>query len=122
MFLHAGAYSTGRDFKEDVLVDERVWGIAQAVVYRHDRLVVLRPTKSLLTISVLRYPRTVRPISAFEAELGKTSVSAEDLAVVKSLIDKRRTEHPRLDDYLDPNYERLMDLIAAKIVDDNFAA
>lgn len=99
------------------MLDERVCGIAQAVIYQRDRLVMLRPMRRLLAISVLRYAEAVRPVTAFDANLGSSSITAHDLELAKSLITARRDERPHLEEFYDPYPERLNELIAAKMAE-----
>ena len=99
------------------MLDERVCGIAQAVISQHDRLVMLRALKRLLVVSVLRYAEAVRPVTAFDPNLGSTSISAHDLMLAKSLIAARRDDRPHLEEFHDPNLERLTELIAAKMAE-----
>ena len=82
----------------------------------------LRAVKRLLIVSVLRYAEAVRPVTAFDPNLGNTSVSAQDLAVVKSLIADRRDDSPHLEEFHDPNLERLTELIAAKMAEGSVVA
>jgi DNA end-binding protein Ku len=104
------------------MLDERVSGIAQVVISQHDRLVMLRAMKRLLVVSVLRYAEAVRPVTAFDPNLGNTPISARDLSAVKSLIAEKRDDRPHLDEFHDPNLERLTELIAAKMAEGSVVA
>ena len=104
------------------MLDERVSGIAQAVISQADRLVMLRAMKRLLVVSVLRFAEAVRPVTAFDPNLGSTSISARDLSAVKSLIAEKRDDRPHLEEFHDPHLERLTELIAAKIAEGSVVA
>jgi DNA end-binding protein Ku len=70
-----------------VLAEENLWGIAQAVISSREQLVVLRPLEKLLAISVLHYAEELKKPSAYEDELSNVEVSREELKLTKTLIE-----------------------------------
>jgi DNA end-binding protein Ku len=104
------------------MAEEKVVGIAQAVISNREQLVVLRPVGRLLTISILHYDAAVRPAAVFDDELGETEVSTQEVKLAKTLIDVTEAKHAELESYHNIYNDRMEALIRAKIAGKEVAA
>src|SRR5262249_22596392 len=80
-----------------------------------EQLVMLRPHDGLLVMSVLNYSSQVTPASAFEEEIPKGSIDAQELELAKTLIKASAKDKPDLTKYKDIYTEKLATLIEAKV-------
>jgi DNA end-binding protein Ku len=97
------------------MTEAKVVGVAQVVISNKEQLVVLRPVKRLLTISVLNYDAAVRPAAAFDDDLGETDVSTQEVKLAKTLIDVTASKSADLASYHNLYNERMEALIEAKV-------
>ena len=95
--------------------EDKVVGIAQAVISNKEQLVLLRPVGRLLTISVLNYDAAIRPAAVFDDDLKETDVSAQEVKLAKTLIDVTAAKHADLEAYHNLYNERMEKLIQAKV-------
>jgi DNA end-binding protein Ku len=99
------------------MAGEDVWGLARAVIYRCDRLVMVRPVEQLLTISTLHYGESIRPAAMFEAYVDDCAISTEALTLIWDTVGAMRTDHPQLEEYRNPYNEQLAALVEVKVAD-----
>jgi DNA end-binding protein Ku len=97
------------------MAQEKVVGLAQAVISNREQLVLLRPVDRLLTMSVLHYYAAIRHPDTFNEELEETAVSPQEVKLAKSLIDMTLAKEPRLEDYDNVYNDRMAALVEAKV-------
>lgn len=95
--------------------DEDRWALAQAVLWRKNRLVLLRPVDNLLTMSLLRFADQTRKPSDFADEVSKVKTSAAELRLAKRLIADSTVDEVDWTDYTDDFRERIKAIIEQKI-------
>jgi DNA end-binding protein Ku len=99
----------------EALVQENRYGIAKGVFSGKDQLMLLRPAKGLLVLTMLAYESQVKPPDDFRDELGETRVTAEELRLAKTLIEASTTDTFDFSTYQDEYTTRLTELIEAKV-------
>jgi DNA end-binding protein Ku len=97
------------------MLDEQVWGLAEMVIAQREKLVVIRPLKRLLSVSVIHYAAAIRSVADLYAELDDRPMMPQELTRAKTSINALRAELPRLGQFHDPYIERVMAQIEAKI-------
>jgi DNA end-binding protein Ku len=97
------------------LVEAGRAAIAHLVMHGKDQYVALRPVDNLLVMAVLNYAEQVTAPAAFEGEIVKAAIDAEELQLIKMLI--KSSSKPQLDvsSFKDQYTEKLMQVIEAKV-------
>ena len=93
------------------LRERRKWAVGRVVMSGQRRLVLVRPSASVLSMHVLHYPAQVRPAAAVEPE-PQISDAEKDLA--GKLIDAQ-TQPVNWSEYRDDRAEQLAVLVQAAI-------
>lgn len=96
------------------LVESNLHGIARAVLYQRDRVVLLRPVERLLAMSVLYMKADVTPPSALEDELPEAKATKDELRLTNQLVQSLRRDDWDLGEYRSRYHEQLSELIEAK--------
>lgn len=99
----------------DVMIESRLYAIAQVVISNKEQLVVVRPVEMLLGMFVLRYAAEVKQPESFTDELADTRPSAQELKMTKLLMDGLREKKFDISKYSDTYAQRLRELIEAKV-------
>ncbi|HYV37482.1 MAG TPA: Ku protein [Gemmataceae bacterium] len=97
------------------MVDSERYGIAKVVMSGKEQVVLLRPVDSLITMTQMSYDHEITKPSTFEDELVKTPVEAEELKLIKTLIDASTPKKFDLSQYKDVYTQKLTQLIEAKV-------
>lgn len=99
--------------------DEDRWALAQAVLWRKNRLILLRPVDKVLTMSLLRFAEQTRRPAEFADELPKVKTNAAELRLAKRLIADSTVDEVDWSDYTDDFRERVESIIEQKIKGDD---
>jgi DNA end-binding protein Ku len=99
---------------QEALAKENRYGIAEAVLFRREHLLVVRPIDKLLIFTLLTYPDRVKDVSQFENQLPESKSSARELDMAKTLISQLSNEDFDISTYKDRYAEDLEKLIDAK--------
>jgi DNA end-binding protein Ku len=97
------------------MADSKRCAIATVVMQGKEQLVLLRPLQGLLVMTTLHYQSEVSSPAAFEEEVPKVSVAADELKLAKALVQASATDKPDLGKYRDLYTEKLTQLIDAKV-------
>jgi len=100
---------------EQCLADQNVVAVARLTLNGKDDIVMLRPVNGLLLMTILNPSAQLLDSKTFDEDLSKTSVSAAEVKLTKSLFDAFRHEEVDLADYKDRYTERLVELIQGKV-------
>jgi DNA end-binding protein Ku len=95
--------------------DDGLCCVAQVVMHGREQLVLLRPLEKLICMSILAYEDQVRKPAEFEDEVGQANFSPVELDLTKKLIEATTAEEFNLGKYENVYYEKLKQLIEAKI-------
>jgi DNA end-binding protein Ku len=95
--------------------DEDRWALAHAVLWRKNRLILLRPVDKVLTMSLLRFAEQTRRPAEFADELPKVKTNAAELRLAKRLIADSTIDEVDWSDYTDDFRERVEAIIDRKI-------
>jgi DNA end-binding protein Ku len=92
------------------------WALGKVVLSALRQLVLVRPQEKVLVMDVLHYPRQVHAAANYSAELGASGASAEELRLIRKLVDSASgpVDWSR---YRDDRAEELTALIDAKIAE-----
>ncbi len=100
----------------DAMVEQGVYALAQVVLSRHERLVLLRPYGRLLTMTTLYLESEVKkPESFLDEAVVEATFSEDELGLAKALIEAKTMEDFDLGRYKDAYMEKLTELIEAKV-------
>lgn len=100
---------------QQAMQDEDRWALAQAVLWRKNRLILLRPVDKVLTMSLLRFADQTRKPAEFTDELPKVKTNATELRLAKRLIGDSTIDEVDWSDYVDDFRERMTSIIDKKI-------
>jgi DNA end-binding protein Ku len=107
--------------REGMMQEKRV-AIVQLVLHGKEQMLMLRPMDGLLAMSMLNYdPQVVKP-SAFVDEAPKVETTAEEMKLVKALIEASTTEEFDYTQFKDVYTEKLTRLIEAKVAGEEIVA
>lgn len=95
--------------------DEDRWALAQAVLWRKNRLILLRPVDKLLTMSLLHFAEQTRKPADFTDQLPKVKTNATELRLAKRLIADSTVDEVDWSDYTDDFRDRMKAIIDRKI-------
>ncbi len=100
----------------DAMVEEGVYAVAQVVLSRKERLVLMRPYGRLLTMTTLFLENEVKkPESFLDDAVVERAFSEDELGLAKALIEAKTMEDFDLGRYKDVYVEKLTELIEAKV-------
>jgi len=97
------------------MVERDRHAIATVVFSGREQVVLLRPVDGLLAMTMLSFSDQVKKPAAFEDEIVKAEVTAEELNLAKTLIDASTTKQFDFGMYKDKYTEKLTMLIQAKV-------
>ncbi len=101
---------------QKAMVEEGLYAVAQVVLSRKERLVVVRPYGRLLTMTTLYLKHEVRALEHFDDQVVRDpACSADELGLLRELIASRTAEDFDLGVYKDTYQEKLAELIEAKV-------
>ena len=96
------------------LHERRKWALGRVVLSGHRRLVLVRPTGSILALHVLHFPVQVRPSSPWQAELRAGPIHPAEKDLAAKLIDA--TTQPIVwSQYRDDSAEQMAALVQAAL-------
>jgi len=97
------------------MADEDVCAIAQVVLSGREQLVMVRPVREMLVMTVLHVAAKIKDFEPFLEELGEQETSDEELKLTKTLIEASTLEEFDYAGYKDEYVERLGELIQLKV-------
>lgn len=98
--------------------DEDRWGVAQAVLWGRKRIVLIRPTEKLLTMSLLQYVTQMKGVGEFESQAPDMKIRADELRLAKRLIDETSEDSVKWTEFQDDYAAELEALVKAKTAGD----
>jgi DNA end-binding protein Ku len=87
-----------------------------------EQVVWLRPMDDLLSMTTLNYDHEIAKPSAFEEELVKPNIAADELKLAKTLIEASTSKNLDYAKYKDLYTEKLTQLIEAKVAGKDIVA
>lgn len=100
---------------QQAMVELGRYAIARVVMHGKEQVVWLRPMDNLLSMTILNYDHEVTKPSAFEEELVKSAIEADELKLAKTLIEASTAKKLDFAKYKDLYTEKLTKLIEAKV-------
>lgn len=91
------------------------YGIGQVAFSGREELVLLRPEKNLLTMSMLRFASQLKSSESFAAEVPEVSIGAQELRLARTLVREIATDKFDWSKYHDDYTEKLTEIIEAKV-------
>jgi DNA end-binding protein Ku len=104
------------------MVDLNKQAVGQVVMHGRDQVVLLRPMEGLLSMSILSFEGQITKPSTFESEVGKPKVEAEELKLVKTLVEASTPKEFDFAKYKDLYTEKLAQLIDKKVAGEEIVA
>ena len=99
---------------QEALSQERLYGLADGVLFRREHLIVVRPIEGMLIFTFLTYPEGVKSPSFFASRLPRMKNTSRELEMAKALIGQLVDPKFDIHKYRDSYAENLMKLIQAK--------
>ena len=90
-------------------------GVARVVFSGKEQLVLVRAMNGMLMMSMLNYESQIRKPEAFEDELQRPKISAQEVKLAEMLIDASTAKNFDFSKYQDLYTERLTELINAQV-------
>jgi DNA end-binding protein Ku len=106
----------------DAMKAEDRYAVARIVMHGKEQLVLLRPVGNLIAMMGLDYEFQVTKPTTFEEEAPKAAYVADELKLMKTLIDASSPTDFDLGKYKDVYTERLTKLIEAKVAGQEIVA
>jgi DNA end-binding protein Ku len=97
------------------MADEGRWALAEAVLWRRERLVLLRSEGKLLTMSLLHYSKQLRKSEEFDDDLPSARVAAPELKLARRLVAESSIDEVDWAQYEDDVRKQLAAVIEAKV-------
>ena len=95
--------------------NKELFCVANVVLHNKEQLVLVRPFDGLLSMTVLRYNDQIKPATSFHDELADAELSKEEFRLAETLVDETYEDSFDLAAYQDKCYDRLKELIDAKV-------
>lgn len=95
--------------------EEKRWALAEAVLWRKERLILLRPEGKLLTMSLLRYAAQLKPVDDFVDEAPAVKTKAQELRLARRLIAESSVDRIDWSHYEDDFRKRMAATIHEKV-------
>jgi len=99
---------------QEALKQDRLCGVAEAVLFRREHLLLVRALDSLLTVTFLNYPERIQSLSQVANQVGKVKNLSREVEMAKALIGQLVDEKFDIHQYHDRYAENLMKLVEAK--------
>src|SRR5262249_38519257 len=100
---------------QKAMVELGRYAIARVVMHGKEQVVWLRPMDDLLSMTILNYDNEVAKPSAFEEEIIKPAIEADELKLAKTLIEASTAQQLDYAKYKDLYTEKLTQLVEAKV-------
>jgi len=100
---------------QQAMVELGRYAVARVVMHGKEQVVWLRPMDDLLSMTILSYDHEITKPSAFNEELVKPAIEADELKLAKTLIDASTSKKLDFAKYKDIYTEKLTQLIEAKV-------
>src|SRR2546422_237252 len=81
---------------------EKCAGIAQVVLFRRERVMLIRPLDEILVMTALTYEEQFKKPSLLEAELPKAKIAPRELELARTLVDSLTAKDFDYSTYHDP--------------------
>jgi len=91
------------------------YAVARVVMHGKEQVVWLRPMDNLLSMTILNYDHEVTKPAAFDEELIKPAIEADELKLAKTLIEASTSKKLDFARYKDLYTQKLTQLIEAKV-------
>jgi DNA end-binding protein Ku len=91
------------------------YAVARVVMHGKEQVVWLRPMDNLLSMTILNYDHEVTKPAAFDEELIKPAIEADELKLAKTLIEASTSKKLEFAKYKDLYTQKLTQLIEAKV-------
>ncbi len=91
------------------------YGMASVILHGKEELVLIRPLKGLLTMTMLHYASQVRDPSVLKDELPNATANPQELKLAQQLIEASTSKRFDFSRYEDTYSEELKKLIEAKV-------
>ncbi|MBA4019108.1 MAG: Ku protein [Pirellula sp.] len=98
--------------------DEDHCAVAEAVLWRRNRLLLIRPQGHLLTMSVLRYPKQLRTPEDFQDDAPSAHANAQELRLAKRLVGELSVDDVDWSKYEDTERKKISKAIETKVADE----
>jgi DNA end-binding protein Ku len=99
----------------DAMVEEGLYAIGTAILSGREQMVCIRPIENLIGMSVLTYHEKVKQASEFKDEVKAATVTKEEMALTKTLIDASRVKDFDISSYKDGYVAEMTELIEMKV-------
>jgi DNA end-binding protein Ku len=96
--------------------------LARVVIGRDEKLVVLRPYRRLMAMTVLEYAQRVRPADDYEGEVAGLAPGPEELELIGQIIASMANDHLELANYRDRYVDGLNRLIELRLAAETSSA
>jgi DNA end-binding protein Ku len=106
----------------DAMAKRQRHGVARVVFSGKEQLVLVRPMDGLLMMSMLNYDSQIRKPDAFDDEVQRPKVLAQEVKLAEMLIDASTAKSFDFSKYHDLYTERLTELINAKVAGEDVVA
>jgi DNA end-binding protein Ku len=106
----------------DAMKEEDRYAVARIILHNKEQLVLLRPVGNVIAMMGLDYEFQVTKPTTFEEEAPKAAYVADELKLMKTLIDASSPADFDLGQYKDVYTERLTKLIEAKVAGQEIVA
>jgi DNA end-binding protein Ku len=100
---------------QEALVKTNRYGIGQVVFSGKDQLVVVRPYHEALHMAMLNYGNEIRSANEVVGQLPSIRRTDRKVGLAEQLVEHWGKRHFDLSDYVDPYFEKIKELIEAKI-------
>lgn len=100
---------------QQAMVELSRHAVARVVMHGKEQVVWLRPMDNLLSMTVLNYDHEITKPAAFEEELIKPAIEADELKLAKTLIEASTSKKLDFAKYKDLYTQKLTQLIEAKV-------
>lgn len=100
---------------QKAMVELDRYAVARVVMHGKEQVVWLRPMDGLLSMTILNYENEVAKPSAFEEEIVKPAIEADELKLAKTLIEASTSKKLDFAKYKDLYTEKLTQLVEAKV-------
>jgi len=95
--------------------DKGLWAIGQVVIASREHLVAVRPAGKLLVMNLLEYATAIKEPTEFEDDAPDLPLKKEELKLTRMLIEALEQPAPELEQFRDVYYEKLKEVIDAKV-------
>jgi DNA end-binding protein Ku len=98
-----------------VMLEKKKHAVAGIVISGHEQRVLIRPTKELLTMSVLYLEHQIKNPSDFASELQESQITAPEIKLAGDLVESFTSSKIDFSQYRDLFTERVKEVVEAKL-------